>query len=561
MNIKEYFQKHGAVKKRQYDALRELVTTEATISDVAKKYGYSEHTLSAYLYQLKQFLKEHPDKDFFFQEKRAGRRRDPVIADLEKEIVALRLQNLSITDIKSALGDKSHLVSERTISNILLENGFKKLPRRAQQEIQKKGQNRQADDEQNQNEDKFSSLCGAIFLFVPLLDELAYHQIINETPFPESEAISKQAALLTIISLKLSAMQHLNMERFSLSDPSLALFADLPSLPQARWFKEFSQNLSSESKLAFLKNMHRLRKERQLLGQGLLISRLAVEENELLLAQDSKSGLYDFISDFPQKSEGGDAFAQLCQFYVDERADGESPVLMIDNRAATLAELRFLDEKGFRFYAPRRSGKKLVNKLKSLSKKRWQSISYERDGKKSHLTIYEEKVTLQGYSYQLSAPAQALRQFAFYRWGENRPTLIISNDLESSLEEAAANYVSHFQKNWNTNEELSFFGLNGLRLEIEIEAHFDLLLSLEAYNLYQLLWNKINPAQNLKPFAIWKRLLNDGANFRIIGDTIRSKQSQKQSVRQLLKIYRPLNGRPSPILNGRKIHFVEKGKT
>ena len=84
----------------------------------------------------RNFLKEKPEEDLFFQIKKPGKKpmkQKPSIVNL---VISLRKTYLSVPDIKVILDGKTIKVSEKPIYLILKQEGFARLPRRTQKERQ-----------------------------------------------------------------------------------------------------------------------------------------------------------------------------------------------------------------------------------------------------------------------------------------------------------------------------------------------------------------------------------------------------------------------------------------
>jgi hypothetical protein len=109
---------------RQYEALRAYF-----VDGLPSAFGYSAGSFRVLCYQLRQ----NPQRQFFLPPKK-GPRRAPKKENLREKVVALRKQNLSIYDINEALYSEGKRLSPAAISIILQEEGFARLPRRADEE-------------------------------------------------------------------------------------------------------------------------------------------------------------------------------------------------------------------------------------------------------------------------------------------------------------------------------------------------------------------------------------------------------------------------------------------
>src|SRR5262245_28625240 len=114
---------------RQYEALRAFFVDGVPSAEAAARFGYTPGSFRVLVHQLRN----HPRRELVPPpppaEKPPSKR-----ARLHEQVVALRKQNLSVHDISRALATEGESVSPATIALILKQDGFAKLPRRADDE-------------------------------------------------------------------------------------------------------------------------------------------------------------------------------------------------------------------------------------------------------------------------------------------------------------------------------------------------------------------------------------------------------------------------------------------
>src|SRR3954454_15933395 len=114
---------------RQYEALRAFFVDRLPSAEAAKRFGYTPGSFRALVHQSRKQLK----RDFFVPTARQGR--PPGKQErLREQVVALRKQNLSVHDISRALAHGGESLSPAAAAVILKDEGFAKLPRRADDE-------------------------------------------------------------------------------------------------------------------------------------------------------------------------------------------------------------------------------------------------------------------------------------------------------------------------------------------------------------------------------------------------------------------------------------------
>ena len=114
---------------RQYEALRAFFVDGLPGVAVARRFGYTPGSFRVLVHQFRQ----SPRRDFFLIPAK-GPHSAPKSDPLRDRIIALRKQNLSIYDISRNLAHQGHPLSPVTIAQTLKDEGFARLPRRADDE-------------------------------------------------------------------------------------------------------------------------------------------------------------------------------------------------------------------------------------------------------------------------------------------------------------------------------------------------------------------------------------------------------------------------------------------
>src|SRR5215813_10661203 len=113
------------------------ITTNNHLSDiqatrlVAARFGYS---LAAFRSLAHQFRYDPAWRAGFFQVPRPGPRQAPARDRVRELAVAMRKKNLSVYDIQRELAAAGHTISINSLSILLHEEGFARLPRRRDDE-------------------------------------------------------------------------------------------------------------------------------------------------------------------------------------------------------------------------------------------------------------------------------------------------------------------------------------------------------------------------------------------------------------------------------------------
>ena len=107
---------------------------------------------------------------------------------LRQKIITLRKQNSSVYDIRDALDQSGEKLSPASISTILKEEGFARLPRRRDDERPATTRPNAADvadaGKLDLSERTFRTKVGGLFLFLPYLAKIPLDKMLADAKFP-----------------------------------------------------------------------------------------------------------------------------------------------------------------------------------------------------------------------------------------------------------------------------------------------------------------------------------------------------------------------------------------
>lgn len=200
MDLAQVFLSPQNVTHRQYEALRAYFVEQIPAAVVAQRFGYTVGSL----HQLAHDFRRNPQRQFFAEPPRRGVKADDAVQQL---IVRLRKQNLSIYDISDALKKEDIQRSPVAVSSVLREQGFAKLPRRADDERPADIRPTQADRADvrmlSLEPRSVSTKFGGLFLFLPALVEMGFDRVIGKCDLPGTKMIPATHALRSLLALKL----------------------------------------------------------------------------------------------------------------------------------------------------------------------------------------------------------------------------------------------------------------------------------------------------------------------------------------------------------------------
>ena len=138
-----------------------------------------------------QFRHDPDKRASFFRQPQRGPQNAPARDRVRLLAVAMRKRNLSVYDIQRELAEASHTISINSLTVLLREEGFARLPRRADDErpatvkadIAPVADIRRLD----LSPRTFRTPLAGLFLFVPLLHRIDLPAIVTQARLPGSQ--------------------------------------------------------------------------------------------------------------------------------------------------------------------------------------------------------------------------------------------------------------------------------------------------------------------------------------------------------------------------------------
>jgi hypothetical protein len=503
MDLSNVFLSPQNSNHRQYEALRAYFVERLHASEVAKRFGYTVGSLHQLIHQFRQ----NPQRQFFAEPSRSGVKPDDAV---RQQIVQLRKQNLSIYDISEALKRENIQRSAVAVASVLQEEGFAKLPRRADEERPPGIRPTQADRADvrmlSLQPRTFSTKFGGLFLFLPALIEMSFNRVLGWCNLPGTAMVPAAHAMRSLLALKLfSNRRHVHVMSAVL-DEGLALFAGLNVVPKRSFLTEYSCRISPACYPKLMRHwfdaMTRLGLEHgasfdldfhtiPFHGQDALLQKHYVSKRSrrqkgilAFLAQDGDKRFFCYANTDLRKEQQDDEILQFVKFW--KRRTGKLPEeLIFDSKLTTYANLNKLDRQGVQFITLRRRGPKLMQELAAQPRSAWRRI--ELDGVSriySAPRILEQQVTLTGYT-------KPIRQIAITELGHEEPTLLLTNQMRRSAAKLIGRYARRMLIENNIADGVNFFHLDALSSAVALKVNCDVQLTLMASSLYRHLGQRI----------------------------------------------------------------------
>ncbi len=379
---------------RQYEALRAFFVDRLPSAEAAHRFGYTPGSFRVLVHQFRQ----NPRRDFFLKPAK-GPQSAPKTDPVRDRVIALRKENLSIYDISRNLAHEGHPLSPVAVAQVLKDEGFARLPRRADDERPPGSRPTTADVADVRQLDlspqSFRTKFGGLFLFLPMLASIPLDRILRESGFPGSEMIPAGAALRSLLALKLFGTARHGHVMSVVLDQGLALFAGLNVIPKRSFLTEYSCRIDPtcypELMRRWFDAVGRLGLPRgrsfdldfhtiPFHGEDALIEKHYVSKRSrrqkgilAFLAQDAETRVFCYANGELRKDQQNDEVLQFVRFW--KKRTGRYPEeLIFDSKLTTYAKLNELDRLGIQFITLRRRSPGLVREIDQMPQSAWRQI-------------------------------------------------------------------------------------------------------------------------------------------------------------------------------------------
>jgi transposase len=518
-NLAHVFLQPSNSTHRQYEALRAYFVEGLPSKEAARRFGYSEGSFRVLVHEFRQ----NPHRQFFLPPAK-GPHRAPKKDTLRQRVMALRKQNLSIYDISRVLDTQGYRMSPVSISLILKEGGFARLPRRPDEQrpavpgptVAPVANLRHLDLTPRQVHTKFAGL----FLFLAYLASIPFDQILKEARLPSSKMIPAGQAVRSLLALKLfGSARHSHVMSYVL-DEGLGLFAGLNVVPKRSFLTEYSCriNPNSYSKLMQLwfDAMGSLGLERgssfdldfhtipfhgeDALVQKHYVSKRSRRQKGILafIAQDAATHVFCYANANLRKEAQNDEILRFIQFSK-ERTGRLPEELIFDSKLTTYRNLNKLNQWDIDFITLRRRSQKMLEQINREPISAWRPVELEAVSRIYRTPrILERRITLRDYQ-------GPIRQLVITDLGHQEPTFLLTNQLTRSAPKLIKRYAQRMIIENNIEDGIDFFHMDALSSAVAMKVNFDLQLTLMASSLYRILSSKIaNGYQNAKSRHVFR---------------------------------------------------------
>ncbi|MGA2119462.1 MAG: hypothetical protein ABSH56_32520 [Bryobacteraceae bacterium] len=168
----------------------------------------------------------------------------------------MRKRNLSVYDMQRELAAAGHTISVNSLTVLLREEGFSRLPRRAGDErpVTVKPEAAAVADVRrlDLSPAAFRTPLAGLFLFLPLLDRIDLAAVVTAAGLPTSQMIPAAQAVRTLLALKLIRAERKSHVMDLVTDRAIALFAGINVVPKRSYLAAYASRIDHKLCLRFM---------------------------------------------------------------------------------------------------------------------------------------------------------------------------------------------------------------------------------------------------------------------------------------------------------------------
>ncbi len=523
-----FFLEPQSAAQRQYEALRAYFVEQLPSQEVARRFSYSP---GAFRVLCSQF-RHQPFE--FFRPRRPGPQSQPKTNATRPLIIALRKQNHSVYDIERILKSQGTPLSDTAIWEVLRQEGFARLPRRADEE-----RPAQLGPEAAAVADRrefslapahLTTQLGGLFLFLPWLVQCDWPGLVDQAGFPGTQMIPAQQALLSLLALKLCSRERKSHVMDLVFDPGLALFSGLNVAPKTTYLSTYSHRVGPKMTEAFRAGWLKVLQSHQLaegqsfnldfhaipyFGQDEFVERHYLSKRSrsqksilVFLAQEADSQVVCYsCADVPKSRQPGQVL-RFVEFWHGQT--GRLPEeLVFDSKLTTFANLSRLNQMDITFMTLRRRSKGLLRQVANTPRSAWRTVHLDVPHRQyQNPKVFEALVKLPGYQGQV-------RQLFITDLGHEEPTILLTNDLEGSTPKRITRYAQRMLIENHLADAVDFFHLDALSSAVALKVDFDVVLTEIATGLYRLMARQLSGYETAKARQIYRHFLDTPAQIQI----------------------------------------------
>lgn len=369
-----------------------------------------------------------------------------------------------------------------------------------------------------------------MFLFLPLLAEMGFDTLVRRAGYPGTNMVPADAALLSLLALKLLRKERLSHINDFNVDEALGLFAGLNVLPKktfatdysyrtkrrhqqrllAAWMKKLSPLLLPEAK-AFSLDFHPIpyRGEEAVLENHYVPCRgKAYPSIQSFFAQEHENQVFCYANANLTRDQQSQEVIRFVEYW--KALTGQNPEwLYFDSKLTTYPELSELNSRDVFFVTIRRRGTAIMKRLQEQPASDWKSAVIDIPKRRQKRVRYlEETVQLDGYE-------GTIRQIPVKGLGREQPTLFLTNHEDASPRDIIMNYARRNGIEDGLGTNVDFFHMDNLSSEVRLNVDLDVTLTVIANGCYRWLASRLHGFEKAKPKQLSRKFVETSGTIEV----------------------------------------------
>jgi hypothetical protein len=223
--------------------------------------------------------------------------------------------------------------------------------------------------------------------------------------------------------------------------------------------------------------------------------------------------------------------------------------LYFDSKVTTYPELDRLNQRGINFVTIRRRGASVLRRLERLPRSAWQRAVIDTP-KRCHqqLRYVDETVRLAGYS-------GPIRQVAIDGLGNEKPTLLLSNNEQQTARNLIIRYAGRNRVEDGLGSCVNFFHLDCLASEVRLNVDLDCAMTVLAQGCYRWLGKQLKGFEKTQPKQLYRCFVETAGVVEVQADRVvvtLDRRSHNPILREAALDQDPI---AVPWLLNRSVHF------
>jgi len=373
--------------------------------------------------------------------------------------------------------------------------------------------------------------AAGIFLFLPLLAEMGFDALVRKADYPGTQKVPADAALLSLLALKLLRKERLSHIDDYEVDEALGLFAGLNVLPKksfatdysyrttranqqrllAGWVKKLSPLLLPEAK-AFSLDFHPIpyRGEEAVLEKHYIPCRgQACPSVQTFFACEHENHVFCYANANLTRDQQTQEVIRFVDYW--HELTGRDPEwLYFDSKLTTYRELAQLNARGVSFVTIRRRGSGILKRLAALPKSAWTPAVIDIPKRRQKRIRYvDETIELGDYD-------EPIRQVAVTGLGREQPTLFLTNHLDATPRSLVTNYARRNGIEDGLGTNVNFFHMDNLSSAVRLNVDLDVTLTVIANGCYRWLASKLKGYEKAKAKQLSRQFVETSGEITVL---------------------------------------------